>query len=154
MRMGSSTPALLALSLGYFALGTASLAVVGLSAPIGADLHVRPATVGLLVTVFALVFALAAPAAPIVLGRMRRKRTLLLGLTLMIAAATVFGVPLASSAGNVVGWRSRFLPGLGARPLSAVALLPLTLAVAAHAVSTHRGTRRKPRTEPPVLTHH
>ncbi|WP_433349069.1 hypothetical protein ACQP25_35605 [Microtetraspora malaysiensis] len=116
MRMGSSTPALLALSLGYFALGTASLAVVGLSAPIGADLHVRPATVSLLVT--------------------------------------VFGVPLASSAGNVVGWRSRFLPGLGARPLAAVALLPLTLAVAAHAVSTHRGTRRKPRTEPPVLTHH
>jgi DHA1 family inner membrane transport protein len=158
----SSTPALLALSLGYFSLGTASLAVIGLSAPIAADLHVKAATVGTLVTVFALVFAIAAPAAAIVLGRMCRKRLLLVGLALMIlggigsavapsfgfltaarvvaglgaavygpaasaagslivpperrpralatvfagmTAATVLGVPVASSVGGAVGWR-------------------------------------------------
>ncbi|MFC5185052.1 MFS transporter [Actinomadura harenae] len=166
MRTRSSRPALLALSLGYFALGTASLAVVGLSAPISRDLQVRPATVGTLVTVFAVVFALAAPAATILLGRMCRKRALLLGLGLLVlggagaavapdyptlcaarvlaglgaavfgpaasaagsaivpaeqrtralatvfagmTAASVLGVPVASSAGDALGWRGMML---------------------------------------------
>lgn len=160
---------------GYFALGTASLAVVGLSAAIGRDLHVRPATVGTLVTVFALVLALAAPAATIVLGRMCPKRALLLGLGLLVlggaaaaiapdyptlcaarvlaglgaavfgpaasaagsaivpaeqrtralatvfagmTAASVLGVPLASSAGDALGWRGTML---GVAVLTAVA---------------------------------
>jgi DHA1 family inner membrane transport protein len=119
-------PALFALSLGYFTLGTASLAVVGLSAPIGHDLHVRPASVGLLVSVFAIVFAVAAPLAPIALSGLNRRHTLLLGLASAAgsaivgeadrprALATVFagmtavavlGVPLASSVGNAFGWR-------------------------------------------------
>ncbi|GAB3958647.1 MFS transporter [Actinoallomurus acanthiterrae] len=179
MRTRSSTPVLLALSLGYFALGTASLAVIGLSAPIATDLHVRPATVGTLVTVFALVFALAAPAAAIVLGRMCRRRALLLGLALLVVgdlgsaaapsfavldaarvaaglggaifgpaasaagsmivpeeqrpralatvfagmtAATVLGVPLASAAGGTVGWRWAFT---GIAALTAVAMVLL-----------------------------
>ncbi|GAA2462137.1 MFS transporter [Streptomyces mauvecolor] len=85
----SSTPALLALSLGYFSLGTISLAVVGLNGPIGDDLHVAPARVGFLVTVFALTFALFAPAAPILLRRWNRKRVLLLGIGLLTVGAAL-----------------------------------------------------------------
>ncbi|MFC4909695.1 MFS transporter [Actinomadura gamaensis] len=107
---GSPTPALLALALGYFSLGTASLAVIGLSAPIGADLHVRDATVGTLVTVFALVFAIAAPVAAVALGRMCRKRVLLLGLALMIAGGIAGAV--APSFGVLTG--ARVVAGLGA----------------------------------------
>ncbi|MFI6600765.1 hypothetical protein ACIBHX_31340 [Nonomuraea sp. NPDC050536] len=67
--MTRSRYSLLTLSLGYFAMGTLSLAVVGLGAPMGASLHVAPARIGYLVTVFALTFALAAPAAPYLLRR-------------------------------------------------------------------------------------
>ncbi|MGW2477812.1 MFS transporter [Streptomyces sp. NPDC001665] len=155
-------PALLALSLGYFTLGTASLASVGLTTQIGAELDVRPATVGTLVTVFALVFAVGAPVAAVLLGPVCRKRVLQTGLALMLlggtasalapnfaimvaarvvaglgaafygptasaagsqvvpqerrpqalatvfagmTVATVLGVPLASAAGNMIGWR-------------------------------------------------
>ncbi|MEU5385060.1 MULTISPECIES: MFS transporter [Kitasatospora] len=83
MNPRNPTPALLALALGYFSLGTISLAVVGLNAPIGKSLEVAPASVGLLVTVFALTFAVGAPTAPALLRRMDRKKVLLLGLALL-----------------------------------------------------------------------
>ncbi|MEU6238072.1 MFS transporter [Kitasatospora sp. NPDC047058] len=95
-------PALLALSLGYFTLGTSSLAVVGLGAPIGRDLHTGAGSVGVLVGVFALSFALAAPVAPALLGRLDRRTALLLGLVLLTAggllgaAAPSYGVLAAS----------------------------------------------------------
>ncbi|MBO2449109.1 MFS transporter [Actinomadura barringtoniae] len=208
----SSTPALLALSLGYFSLGTASLAVIGLSAPIGADLHVQAATVGTLVTVFALVFAIAAPVAAIALGRMCRKRLLLLGLALMIVggvgsavapsfglltaarvvaglgaaiygpaasaagslivpperrpralatvfagmtAATVLGVPVASSVGGAVGWRWAMA---GVVALTAVAmgmlawLLPPIEPGPAPTARVFRDVLRTPGTLPMVST--
>lgn len=85
MSSRGSTPALLALALGYFTLGTTSLAVVGLSAPMGDGLDVAPARIGLQVTVFALTFAIVAPLAPMALGRMGRKQVLLLGMALLTA---------------------------------------------------------------------
>jgi len=102
-------PALLSLAIGYFALGVSSLAVVGLGAPIGADLHVTPARVGLLVTVFAVTFAIAAPLAPEVVGRFDRKRTLLLGLGLLVvggllsAAAPDYGTLVATKVPAALG---------------------------------------------------
>ncbi|WP_433220789.1 MFS transporter [Microtetraspora malaysiensis] len=110
MRLRSSTPALLSLALGYFALGTASLAVVGLSGPIAADLQVSAATVGTLVTVFALVFALAAPIAAIALGRLDRRRVLLLGLALM----TIGGIASAAAPTFTALAAARVAAGLGA----------------------------------------
>lgn len=89
MRSRSTTPALSALSLGYFSLGTTSLAVVGLDAPIATGLHVAPAHVGFLVTVFAITFALAAPFAPAVLGGRTRKQALLIGLGLLAGGAVL-----------------------------------------------------------------
>ncbi|MFF4118611.1 MFS transporter [Streptomyces sp. NPDC001714] len=88
----SALPALLSLSLGYFSLGTISLAVVGLNGPIGDDLHVQPATVGILVTVFALTFAVCAPTAPILLRRWNRKRVLLVGVGLLTVGAALGAV--------------------------------------------------------------
>jgi DHA1 family inner membrane transport protein len=95
MQSRNSMPALLALSLGYFALGTASLAPVGLNHSIGAGLHVAPARVGLLVTIFALTFAVTAPFAPAVLRRLDRKHALMLGLALLTLGSVL--TALASS---------------------------------------------------------
>ncbi|MEV4258192.1 MFS transporter [Spirillospora sp. NPDC049652] len=117
MRTRSSSPALVTLALGYFALGTASLAVVGLSAPIAAELRVRPATIGTLVTVFSLVFALAAPLTAVVLGRMDRRRVLMIGLALMLAGGV--GSALAPTFGALVA--ARVVAGLGAAVFGPVA---------------------------------
>jgi DHA1 family inner membrane transport protein len=125
----SSAAALYTLSLGYFAMGTASLAVVGLSVPMGKDLHVDPASIGLLVTVFALVFAVAAPLAPIVLSRLDRKWTMVVGLSVLTVGAIISAVtpsykvvviarviaalgaatfaPLASAAGSLIVAKER-----------------------------------------------
>ncbi len=109
MRPTRALPALSALSLGYFTLGTASLAVVGLSGPIGHDLHTAPGSTGVLVSVFALTFAVAAPLAPAALGRIDRRTVLLLGLALMAAGGALCA--LAPSYGALVG--ARVLAGLG-----------------------------------------
>ena len=101
MRSQRSMPALLALSLGYFAMGTCSLAPVGLNASIGSGLHVQPARVGLLVTIFALTFGIIAPFAPGILKNVDHKHALLLGLTILLvgtllsAAAPNYGVLVA-----------------------------------------------------------
>ncbi|MGF1431501.1 MFS transporter [Kitasatospora sp. LaBMicrA B282] len=110
MNPRNSTPALLALALGYFSLGTISLAVVGLNAPVGKSLHVAPASVGLLVTVFALTFAISAPSAPALLKGMDRKKVLLLGLGLL----TVGGVASAVAPNYDVMVATRVLGALGA----------------------------------------
>ncbi|MFD7735790.1 MFS transporter [Kitasatospora phosalacinea] len=110
MTSRSPTPALLALALGYFGLGTTSLAVVGLGEPIGRSLHVAPAGVGLLVTVFALTFAVAAPTAPALLRTADRKKVLLLGLALL----TVGGALGALVQGYGAMVATRVLGALGA----------------------------------------
>ncbi|BCJ47838.1 hypothetical protein GCM10010168_21970 [Actinoplanes ianthinogenes] len=83
---------LLALALGYFAFGTSSLAPIGLSPSISADLGTTPARVGLLVSVFALTFAAAAPVAPGLLGRLDRRHMLLIGLAVMSAGGVLSAV--------------------------------------------------------------
>lgn len=102
----ATTPALLALALGYFTFGTSSLAVVGLSSPLSHDLHVKPARVGLLVSVFALTFAIAALVAPTVLRGLNRRHVLLLGLALMAAGGLLSALAPSYSvlmAARVVG---------------------------------------------------
>ncbi|WP_225991561.1 hypothetical protein [Actinomadura montaniterrae] len=58
------------------------------------------------------------------------------------------------SLGSLLG--SRLLPGFGARPLSAVALLPLALALAAHVAAARRtaGGAARPISETSVPTTH
>lgn len=82
-------PALLVLALAYFTLGTAALAVIGLSLPISQTFHRTPSDTGLLVTVFALTFAAAALLTQSLFGHWPRKRLLTLGLTLLALGLTV-----------------------------------------------------------------
>lgn len=126
------TPTLLVLSVGYFAMGTASLSVVGLSVPMGHDLRVPAASIGLLVTVFAVTFAFAAPLAPVVLGRLDRKWTMALGLAVLTAGAAA--TALVADYGLVVA--ARVVTALGAAVFT-----PLASAAGAGIVAPERRQR-------------
>ncbi|MCD0449697.1 MFS transporter [Actinocorallia sp. API 0066] len=101
--------AVLAVTLGIFALMTSELLPVGLLTPVGGDLGVSPGTAGLMVTVPGLVAAVSAPLVTVATGRFDRRLVLavLVGVVgaanLVSAAATDFAVVLAA----------RFLIGVG-----------------------------------------
>lgn len=101
---------LLTLATGYFTLGTASLAVVGLLDPMARDLSAHTADVARLVTVFALTYAFAAPLSQVVFGAWSRRRLLLLGLALL--AAGCLSAALATSLDGAIV--ARVVIGLGA----------------------------------------
>jgi MFS transporter, DHA1 family, inner membrane transport protein len=104
--------ALLSLSAAYFTVGTASLLVVALSAPLAGHLRVSPAAVANLLTVFALTFAVSAPLAQVLLGHLPRRALLIGGLCVLSAATAlaavvddywlVFAARLAAGAGAAV----------------------------------------------------
>jgi predicted MFS family arabinose efflux permease len=99
-----------ALASGSVAMGTGSLVVAGVLAPIATDLGVSTGLAGQLVTAYALAFALGAPLLASALGRMCRRRVLLLGLALFTAGSALGAV--APSFGWLVA--SRVLAGVGA----------------------------------------
>ncbi|MFP3648722.1 MFS transporter, partial [Paraburkholderia sp. SIMBA_054] len=71
--------ALLALTLGAFAIGTTEFVIVGLIPTIAADLQVSLPSAGLLVSLYALGVAVGAPVLTALTGRVPRK-ALLIGL--------------------------------------------------------------------------
>ncbi|MFD7831603.1 MFS transporter [Kitasatospora sp. NPDC059803] len=77
---------LLLLALGTFAMGTDSMVVAGILGPIAADLGVSVPAAGQLVTVFALGYALLAPALAALTARWPRRRLLLTALVVFSAA--------------------------------------------------------------------
>ncbi|WP_371515328.1 MFS transporter [Kitasatospora sp. NBC_01300] len=77
---------LLLLALGTFAMGTDSMVVAGILGPIAADLGVSVPAAGQLVTVFALGYALLAPALAALTARWPRRRLLLAALAVFSAA--------------------------------------------------------------------
>ncbi|MFJ7275722.1 MFS transporter [Kitasatospora sp. NPDC098663] len=77
---------LLLLALGTFAMGTDSMVVAGTLGPIAADLGVSVPAAGQLVTVFALGYALLAPALAALTARWPRRRLLLTALAVFSAA--------------------------------------------------------------------
>ena len=83
--------ALLALTLGAFAIGTTEFVIVGLIPTIAADLGVTLPSAGLLVSLYALGVAVGAPVLTALTGRVPRK-------TLLIALMVLFTV------GNVIAW--------------------------------------------------
>lgn len=89
--------ALLALTLGAFAIGTTEFVIVGLIPTIAADLHVSLPSAGLLVSLYALGVAVGAPVLTALTGRVPRK-------ALLVALMVLFTV------GNVVAWMA---PGHG-----------------------------------------
>lgn len=109
--------ALWSLSLAYFMLGTASIAVVGLVHPMSATLGVSKPAIASLVTVFALTFAFAAPLVQVLAGRLPRRTLLLAGLTIL--AAGCLGSAWAPDYPSIVA--ARVVMALGACAVGPVA---------------------------------
>jgi len=117
------------LSLCFFALGCASLSVVGALQSISSALGLSRAHVALLVPAFAVTFAVGAPALQVLVGHWRRRTLLLTGLLLMAAGllgcAAAPGYPLLIAA--------RVLTGFGAALVS-----PMVSALGVALVPTER----------------
>lgn len=111
------TLGLWSLSLAYFSMGTASIAVVGLIHDMAADLGVTKPAIAILVTVFALTFALAAPLLQVAAGRLPRRTLLLAGLSVL--ATGCFWSAWAPSYASLVA--ARILMALGAAAVGPVA---------------------------------
>ena len=104
-------PRLLPLVLGAFAIGAETFMISGVLPAISADLRVPPATVGSLVTIFALAYAFGSPVLAVLTAGLERKRALTFALiafaiaNVLAALAPSFGwlaaarVLLALSAG-------------------------------------------------------
>lgn len=105
------------LSLAYFAMGTASIAVVGLVNTMAADLGVSKPDIAVLITVFALTFALAAPLLQVAAGSLPRRTLLLGGLTVLAAGCLLSA--WAPTYGGVLA--ARVLMALGAAAVGPVA---------------------------------
>ena len=112
-----NTLGLWSLSLAYFVMGTSSIAVVGLVNNMANDLGVSKPDVAVLITVFALTFALAAPLLQVAAGSLPR-RTLLLGGLVVMATGCLFSA-MAPTYGGVVA--ARVLMALGAAAVGPVA---------------------------------
>lgn len=105
------------LSLAYFTMGTASIAVVGLVNAMAADLGVDKPGIAALVTVFAITFALAAPLLQVAAGSLPR-RTLLLGGLVVLSTGCLLSALAPGYAGVVA---ARVLMALGAAAVGPVA---------------------------------
>lgn len=102
--------ALRSLSLAYFVQATGALSVVGSLTAIAAEWQLSDAQAALLITVFGITFALAAPLLQVVVGHVPRRRQVLIGLSLFSAAALAFA--LAPGYGALLS--ARVAMGLGA----------------------------------------
>jgi DHA1 family inner membrane transport protein len=102
--------ALRLLSLAYFVQAVGALSVVGSLEAISAAWALSNPQSALLITVFGVTFAIAAPVLQITLGHVRRRSQVLLGLSIFSGAALLFAA--ASSYEALV--LSRVMMGLGA----------------------------------------
>lgn len=102
--------ALRLLSLAYFVQAVGALSVVGSLEAISAAWALSSAQSALLITVFGITFALAAPLLQMTLGHLRRRAQVLLGLSIFSAAALLF----AAAPDYQTLLLSRVLMGLGA----------------------------------------
>ncbi len=120
------------LAIAYFALGTGSLAVVGLLQPMATSLGASPTQVAQLVTVFALTFALMAPTLQVLFSHWPRRTLLVAGL--FVSAAGALGAAFAPTLG--VAMIARVVMALGA-----AAVGPMASALAAHGVPAGQQVR-------------
>ena len=80
------------LSLAYFVQATGALSVVGSLAAIAGEWGLSETQAALLVTVFGVTFALAAPLLQVAFGHLPRRRQVLIGLSLFSSAALLFAL--------------------------------------------------------------
>jgi len=123
---------LVVLAIAYFALGTGSLAVVGLLEPMAVTFGTATADVAQLVSVFALTFAVAAPGFQVLFSAWSRRALLLLGLAVTGAGA------LGAAFAPTLGWAivARVVMALGG-----AAVGPMASALAAHLVPPREQVR-------------
>ncbi|WP_110190139.1 MFS transporter [Pokkaliibacter plantistimulans] len=117
---------LLVLSASYFSFNTCSLAVVGLLEPMAASMHQSTTQMARLVSLFALIFAIAAPLMQVVSSG--RSRRLMLQFGLLAMAAGAFGSALAPDYSWLVA--ARCVLAIGAAIVGPTALAVSTLLVA------------------------
>lgn len=102
-------PRLAVLALGAFAVGTDGFVVAGVLPAIAHDLHVTLGAAGLLVTVFAVTYAIAAPVLTAAAVRFDRRSVLVTAMVVLAlsnalgAAATGYGQLIAARVGAGVG---------------------------------------------------
>lgn len=125
-------PALLALAVGVFAVGTEGLVFAGLLPDLAADLGVSVGAAGQVTTVFALAYALAAPALSVLTEAWARRATLLAGFALLTAGNVLSAV--APSLGLLLCWRVATAAG-------ASLITPTSTLVAATLVDPSRRAR-------------
>jgi DHA1 family inner membrane transport protein len=106
--MRRAAPALVALAVGGFTIGTTEFAAMGLLPDVGADLGATDPQVGHTITAYALGVVVGAPLLTVAAARMSRKRLLLV----LMGAYTLANV--LSAAAPDIGWLvvGRFLAGL------------------------------------------
>ncbi|QDY80554.1 MFS transporter [Streptomyces qinzhouensis] len=116
-------PAVVAVTLGIFAIVTTEILPIGLLTSIGSDFTVSDGTAGLTMTMPGLLAAVAAPVVTVATGRYDRRRMLVLfllllaGANLLAATATGYGAVLVSRilVGLVIGGFWSVAAGLAAR---------------------------------------
>ncbi|WP_227463189.1 MULTISPECIES: MFS transporter [Nocardia] len=127
VRTGWHVPAMLALALGGFGIGTTEFVTMGLLPDIAADLHVSEPTGGHAVSAYALGVVVGAPVIAALCARMPRKR-LLIGLMIAFTVGNIASV-LAPAFPALVA--ARFVAGLphgayfGVASLAAASLAPV-----------------------------
>jgi DHA1 family inner membrane transport protein len=107
------------LSAGLFLTGTNAFVIAGLLPTLADAFDTTRATVGYSITVYALVIAVAAPAASILLGRISRTALIVAGLILM-----AIGVAITASAPNI----EVFIVGRAVGALGGAVLVPTSTA--------------------------
>ena len=114
--------ALWGLALGNFAVGTGALVVAGVLPEIASDTGVSDAESGLLITVYAVTYALAAPILGSLTGRMDRR------FLLVLAALTIAGANVVAAVSTTFDWllAARVAAALGAAIFSPSAVATAT----------------------------
>jgi predicted MFS family arabinose efflux permease len=88
----SAVMALRSLSLAYFVQATGALSVVGSLAAIASEWQLSDAQTALLITVFGITFAVAAPLLQVAFGHLQQRRQVLIGLAIFSSAALLFAL--------------------------------------------------------------
>lgn len=117
MQERSTAPALRALTLSYFAMGTSALAVIGAISAIAHGMGIGTEAVAGLVSVYALVFAVSAPLVQVIAVRLPRRSLILAGLVLSTVGA--LGSALAQDYATL--FVARVLVALGGAAIGPVA---------------------------------
>ena len=109
--------AIASLTVAYFTMGTGLMSVIGLLEPMAEQWQVSKTDIALLLTVFSMTFALAAPAIQVVFSRYALRSLLLTGLSLMAIGS--LGLAMAPDYQTGMAWR--ILMALGAAAIGPVA---------------------------------